>query len=193
MTTPTSELSFSICIYCASRLGANPEFAKVAALVGTWIGEHHARLVFGGGRAGLMGILADAALTAGAPVSGVIPRALVEREHAHRGCTELVIAETMDERKRGMAARADCFLALPGGVGTFEEFFETWSWHELGYHHKPIGLLNLGGYYDGLLAFLRHCVAQGLMNDQQMRSIQVDSDWRTLLEKLQHASHGVTA
>lgn len=189
----TPPFSFSICIYCASRRGSDPNFATVAAQVGTWIGQQHGRLVFGGGRAGLMGVLADAVLAAGAPVVGVIPRALVEREHAHRGCTELRVVETMDERKRQMAERSDCFLALPGGIGTLEEFFETWSWYALGYHQKPLGLLNLDGYYDGLIRFLHDCVGHGLMNERQMQSIQIDSDWRKLLEKLRSAAETDTA
>lgn len=188
MTSPkTLTPRFSICVYCASRIGSGPDFAAAAVQIGTWIGRQRGRLVFGGGRAGLMGVLADAALAAGAPVVGVIPRALVEREHAHRGCTELRVVETMDERKRQMAERSDCFLALPGGIGTLEEFFETWSWYALGYHHKPLGLLNLNGYYDGLIRFLHDCVDHGLMNDRQMQLVRIDSDWRALLEKLRDA------
>src|SRR5690606_2812172 len=123
-----SEPAFSICVYCGSRPGEAQAFADVAAQVGHWIGRHGGQLVYGGGRAGLMGVVADATLAAGGRVVGIIPRVLVEREHAHRGCHELHVVETMHERKRQMAERADAFLALPGGIGTFEEFFETWTW-----------------------------------------------------------------
>jgi uncharacterized protein (TIGR00730 family) len=112
------------------------------------------QLVYGGGRNGLMGITADATLAAGGRVIGVIPRALVEKEWAHTGCTELHIVETMHERKQMMAEKADAFVALPGGIGTFEEFFEVWTWRQLGYHNKPIGLLNTADYYKPMLNFL---------------------------------------
>lgn len=176
--------AFSICVYCGSRPGSTPAFAQTAALVGRWIGEHGGQLVYGGGRGGLMGVVADAALDAGARVVGVIPRALVEREHAHRGCTELLIVDTMHERKRLMAEHADAFLALPGGIGTFEEFFEAWTWRQLGYHDKPVGLLNQDGYYDALLDFLRHGVGSGFMDEGQMRLIAANAQWQPLLEHL---------
>ena len=175
---------FSICVYCGSRVGTDPAFAALAAQVGQWIGAHGGQLVYGGGHNGLMGVLADAALAAGARVIGVIPRALVEREHAHRGCTELLVVETMHERKRLMAEHADAFLALPGGIGTFEEFFEAWTWRQLGYHDKPIGLLNQNGYYDALLAFIAHSVESGFMDASQLALIHADPDWRALLQKL---------
>mgnify|MGYP001164677491 CR=1 FL=1 len=180
--------AFSICIYCGSRPGTEPAFADTAAQVGDWIGRHGGQLVYGGGRAGLMGVVADATLAAGGRAVGVIPRALVEREHAHRGCTELIVVETMHERKRIMAERADAFLALPGGIGTFEEFFEAWTWRQLGYHDKPTGLLNQDGYYDALLAFLRHSVASGFMGAAQMALIEIGSDWRALLQALVHSA-----
>ncbi|MCB2033508.1 MAG: TIGR00730 family Rossman fold protein, partial [Ottowia sp.] len=156
--------AFSVCVYCGSRPGADPAFAEVADQVGRWIGAHGGQLVYGGGRSGLMGVVADATLATGGRVVGVIPRALVEREHAHRGCTELLIVDTMHERKRLMAERADAFLALPGGIGTFEEFFEAWTWRQLGYHDKPIGLLNQNGYYDALLRFVEGSMAGGFMD-----------------------------
>ena len=148
--------------------------------------------MFGGGHNGLMGIMADAALAAGGRVVGVIPKALVEKEWAHNGCTELHIVENMHERKRVMAERADAFLALPGGIGTMEEFFEVWTWRQLGYHDKPVGLLNLDGYYDSLLVFLASSVKQGFMSDWQMELIRTDSDAERLLEALVQAS-GMTA
>ena len=183
-----SEPAFSICVYFGSRPGEAQAFADVAAQVGHWIGRHGGQLVYGGGRAGLMGVVADATLAAGGRVVGIIPRVLVEREHAHRGCHELHVVETMHERKRQMAERADAFLALPGGIGTFEEFFETWTWRQLGYHDKPVGLLNQDGYYDAMLSFLQHSVASGFMGAAQMALIEVGTDWRALLGALVHAT-----
>lgn len=187
MNTPV----FSLCVYCGSRHGANPAFADTARQVGEWIGRHGGQLVYGGGHNGLMGLVADATLAAGGRVVGVIPRALVEREYAHRGCSELHVVDTMHERKRMMAERADAFLALPGGIGTLEEFFEVWTWRQLGYHDKPVGLLNVDGYYDGLMAFMGTSTEQQFMGPWQMDLIRVDADWRRLLPDLVQAG-GVT-
>ena len=180
--------AFSICVYCGSRTGLNPEFAAVAVQVGTWIGQHSGQLVYGGGKSGLMGIVADATLKAGGRVVGVIPKALVEKEWAHHGCTELHIVDTMHDRKRMMAERADAFLALPGGIGTFEELFEVWTWRQLGYHDKPIGLLNTAGYYDPLLGFLGHAVDEQFLGDWQMALIHAESDPERLLKQLVQAA-----
>ena len=185
-------ISFSLCVYCGSRSGNSPEFADLARQVGRWIGQHGGQLVYGGGRSGLMGILADAALDAGARVIGVIPKALVEKEYAHTGCTELHIVETMHERKRIMAEHADAFLALPGGIGTLEEFFEVWTWRQLGYHDKPVGLLNLNGFYDSLLGFLQSAVGNGFMSEWQMGLIRTGSDAPLLMQALVQAA-GTTA
>lgn len=194
MTSATNltKPAFSLCVYCGSRPGHDPKFAVLAEAVGRWIGEHGGQLVYGGGHNGLMGILADAALAAGARVIGVIPKALVEREWAHQGCTELHIVENMHERKHLMAEHADAFLALPGGIGTLEEFFEVWSWRQLGYHNKPVGLLNQDGFYDSLLAFLNSAVQNGFMSDWQMDLIRSDSQATLLLEALVQAA-GTTA
>ena len=181
---PATAPAFSICVYCGSRPGANPAFADAAAGVGRWIGERGGQLVYGGGRSGLMGVVADAALAAGGRVIGVIPQALVDREQAHRGCTELHVVDTMHERKRRMAERADAFLALPGGIGTMEEFFEIWTWRQLGYHGKPVGLLNVDGYYDALLQFLQTGVRAGFMDDAQMASVATHDRWQALLPEL---------
>jgi hypothetical protein len=175
---------FSLCVYCGSRPGSNPLHPAVARQVGQWIGQHGGQLVYGGGRAGLMGIVAEATLQAGGRVVGIIPQALVEREWAYQACTELHIVDTMHARKRMMAERADAFVALPGGIGTLEEFFEVWTWRQLGYHDKPVGLLNSGGYYDGLLAFMQQAVRQQFMNDWQMEFIRVANDAPTLLRQL---------
>ena len=176
--------AFSLCVYCGSRPGKDAAFAETAHQVGQWIGAHDGQLVYGGGRNGLMGIVADATLAAGGRVIGVIPKALVEKEWAHTGCTELHIVDTMHERKRIMAEHADAFLSLPGGIGTLEEFFEVWTWRQLGYHAKPVGLLNLNGYYTDLLVFLASSVKSGFMSDWQMELIHVGTDAERVLEQL---------
>ena len=129
-------------------------------------------------------MVADATLAAGGQVIGVIPKALVEKEWAHRGCTELHVVDTKHDRKRMMAERADAFLALPGGIGTFEEFFEVWTWRQLGYHDKPVGLLNIEGLYDGLEGFLSATVRAGFVNDWQMDLIRTSRDAEDLLQNL---------
>jgi uncharacterized protein (TIGR00730 family) len=174
----------SICVYCGSRPGARPEYAEAARAVGTEIGRRGWQLVYGGGRAGLMGIVADAALAAGATVVGVIPESLMGRELGHRGLTELHVVQTMHERKLMMAERSDAFVALPGGIGTFEELFEVWSWRQLGYHDKPLSLLNVASYYDTLLEFLRDSERLGLMTKEQLALLQVGSDPLALLDEL---------
>lgn len=179
--------TFSVCVYCGSRSGLNPAYAAAAAQVGHWIGAHGGQLVYGGGKSGLMGIVADAALQSGARVVGVIPKALVEKEWAHRGCTELHIVDTMHDRKRMMAERADAFLALPGGIGTFEELFEVWTWRQLGYHDKPIGILNIAGYYDRLLDFLASSVTEQFLGDWQMALVRSSDKYQVLLEDLVQA------
>jgi uncharacterized protein (TIGR00730 family) len=176
--------AFSLCVYCGSRPGVEPAWAEQAVLVGQWIARHGGELVYGGGHNGLMGIVADAALQAGGRVVGVIPQALVDKEYAHRGCTELHIVQTMHERKHMMAERSDAFLALPGGIGTLEEFFEVWTWRQLGYHDKPIGLLNHHGFYDGLLEFLQQTVSSGFMGPWQMDLVQVGQTPDALLKSL---------
>ncbi len=179
--------AFSICVYCGSRPGENPLFVDAAKAVGQWIGERGGQLVYGGGRSGLMGTVAEAARVAGARVVGVIPQMLVDQEHANHACDELHIVQTMHERKALMAERSDAFLALPGGIGTFEELFEVWTWRQLGYHDKPIGVLNVAGYYGGLLEFLRTSVASGFMGDWQMGLMETGSDVHALLPALVQA------
>ena len=179
---------FSVAVYCGSRAGTLPHYAAMAEATGSWIGRHGGQLVYGGGKSGLMGVVADATLRAGGRVVGVIPTALVAREWAHQDCTELHVVETMHERKRMMAERSDAFLALPGGIGTLEELFEVWTWRQLGYHDKPVGLLNVDGYYDALLAFLATSVRQGFMQDWQMELIRTDSDPSLLLPDLVQAA-----
>ena len=182
-----AEPAFSICVYCGSRPGENTLFADAARAVGQWIGERGGQLVYGGGRSGLMGVVAESARVAGARVVGVIPQMLVDQEHANLACDELHIVQTMHERKAMMAERSDAFLALPGGIGTFEELFEVWTWRQLGYHNKPIGVLNVADYYDGLLEFLRTSVTSGFMGDWQMGLMETGSDAHVLLPALVQA------
>ena len=179
-----AEPAFSVCVYCGSRPGDNPAYTQVAQAVGQWIGDHQGQLVYGGGRSGLMGTVAEATRLAGGRVVGVIPQALVDKELANRQCDELHIVQTMHERKAMMAERSDAFLALPGGIGTFEELFEVWTWRQLGYHDKPLGLLNVAGYYDGLLGFLETSVASGFMGEWQMGLLHSGSDASELLQSL---------
>ncbi len=179
---------FSICVYCGSRLGADPHYAAVATEVGQWIGQHGGQLVYGGGRNGLMGLLADSTRAAGGRVVGVIPSALVEREWAHEGCDELHVVDTMHERKRMMMDRADAFLALPGGIGTFEELFEVWAWRQLGYHDKPIGILSSRGYYERMMSFMQDVVQEGFVGDWQMQLVQMGDEAAPLLRQLVQAA-----
>ena len=151
----------SICVYCGSRAGVDPAYAAAAREVGTLLGRMGAQLVYGGGRAGLMGILADAALAAGAPVVGVIPQALMSRELGHADITELHVVETMHERKKVMYMNSDAILVLPGGGGSLDEFFEVLTWRQLGLHAKPIVLLNTEGYWDPLLALIDRIIGEG--------------------------------
>jgi uncharacterized protein (TIGR00730 family) len=176
--------AFSVCVYCGSKPGLEPQFAQVAQQVGQWIGQHGGQLVYGGGKAGLMGVVAQATLEAQGRVVGIIPKALMEREMAFTQCQELIVVETMHERKRLMAERSDVFVALPGGIGTLEELFEVWTWRQLGYHDKPIGILNTAGYFNHLLAFLKTSVTQELLSDWQMNLVQIDESPLTLLPDL---------
>ncbi|MGJ7606770.1 TIGR00730 family Rossman fold protein [Variovorax sp. LT1R20] len=175
---------FSICVYCGSRPGERPEFSEAAKAVGQWIGQHGGQLVYGGGRTGLMGTVAEATRLAGGRVVGIIPKALVDKELANPLCDELHVVDTMHERKAMMGERADAFIALPGGIGTFEELFEIWTWRQLGYHDKPTGILNTAGYYDKLLDFLAHSVREGFMGDWQMQLIRTGTDATDLLTTL---------
>jgi uncharacterized protein (TIGR00730 family) len=180
--------AFSVCVYCGSKPGASPLYAAVAQEVGQWIGQHGGQLVYGGGRNGLMGLVADSTRAAGGRVVGVIPSALVEREWAHEGCDELHVVDTMHERKKMMMERADAFLTLPGGIGTFEELFEVWAWRQLGYHDKPIGILSSNGYYQRMLAFMHQVVQEGFMGEWQMDLVQVGDRAAPLLQQLVQAA-----
>ncbi len=179
---------FRVCVYCGSQPGHDARFAQAARDVGMALGRAGLGLVYGGGRAGLMGAVADAALAAGAPVLGIIPERLMARELGHPRLQELRVVGTMHERKHGMADAADAFLALPGGLGTLEELFEVWTWHQLGYHRKPVGLLNVAGFFDPLLAFLQRSVEAGFVSAANLATLQVDDDATRLLARLKAAS-----
>lgn len=183
----------SLCVFCGSRPGQRPAFAAAARGVGTSIAHLGWQLVYGGGRAGLMGELADAALAGGARVVGVIPQSLMQRELGHAGLSELHVVQTMHERKRLMAEASDAFLALPGGIGTMEELFEVWTWRQLGYHDKPLGLLNTDRYYDQLLAFVAHTTAAGFLGAPHRALLQVDANTEPLLQRLGRLAADATA
>ncbi|MBV8889029.1 MAG: TIGR00730 family Rossman fold protein [Alphaproteobacteria bacterium] len=150
-----------LCVYCGSSLGVAPQHRAAAAELGERLATAGIGLVFGGGRVGLMGVLADAALAAGGHVTGIIPAGLRDAELAHRGVSELVVVANMHERKRQMAERADAFAVLPGGIGTLDETFEIMTWHQLGLHSKPVWIVDIGGYWQPLLKIFDHLTAEG--------------------------------
>jgi uncharacterized protein (TIGR00730 family) len=152
-----------LCVFCGSNDGVRPLYREAATDLGRHLAEAGIELVYGGGKVGLMGAVADAVLAAGGRVTGIMPRALVEKEIGHAGLTTLHVVGSMHERKAMMADLADGFVALPGGLGTFEEMFEVWTWGQLGYHRKPLAVLNAGGFYDGLLGFLDRVVEEGFV------------------------------
>lgn len=179
-----------LAVFLASSDGHDPAYAGLAAAVGTDLARRGIGLVYGGGRTGLMSVVADAALKAGGEVIGVIPRSMIEREWAHEGVTELVVCDTMHERKAIMADRADAFAALPGGLGTLEEIFEVWSWRQLGFHAKPVGLLDAGGFWTPLLDALRGISAAGFLAASTLDDLAVAPDLPGLLEALEQRLGG---
>ena len=175
----------SICVFCGASAGRGGLYRAAAEAAGGALAARGIRLVYGGGRLGLMGAVADAALAAGGEVVGVIPRGLVDRELAHPGLGELVVVETLHERKFEMEERADAFVALPGGLGTLEELAEVLSWAQLDLHAKPIGLLGPGDYWAPLMAWLDHAVAEGFISAHHRGLLQVDTDLVALLERFE--------
>lgn len=176
-----------IAVFCGARTGTGASYRDDAAIAGRLIADRGMTLVYGGGGTGLMGAVADAVLAGGGHVIGVIPQRLVDREVAHKGIQELLVVETMHERKAQMAMLADAFLVLPGGIGTLEELMEIYTWQYLGYHGKPIGLLNTGDFYGPFLRFLEHSVVQGFLDADTLGRLIVSDDPEELLEKLMRA------
>jgi uncharacterized protein (TIGR00730 family) len=177
----------TLCVFCGSRTGGRTEYAEAARALGAELAARGIGIVYGGGRLGLMGTLADAALAGGGRVTGVIPEALVARELGHTGTTELKIVPSMHARKALMAELADGFIALPGGYGTFEELFEVVTWAQLGIHDKPIGLLDVAGYFRGILSMVDHAVAEGFIQEEQRSLVVAAATLPELLERMSTA------
>ncbi len=171
-----------VCVFCGSNAGARVEYTGAARAVGRILAKRGLGVVFGGGNVGLMAEVANAALAEGGKVIGIIPGVLVEKELAHTGVTDLRVVESMHERKAMMADLSDAFIALPGGWGTLEELFETVTWAQLGFHEKPVGLLNVRGYYDGMLRFLDHAVAEGFLKAKHRALLLVHDTPEALLD-----------
>ena len=173
-----------ICVFCGSAIGNQPVYREVAVAMGSLLARRGIGLVYGGGHVGLMGVVADACLAAGGEVIGVIPQALADREIAHARLTELHVVDSMHTRKAMMADLSDAFVAMPGGVGTFEEFFEAVTWTQLGLHRKPCGLLNAGAFYTPLAAFIDQAVSEGFIKPVHRAFIVVDDNPERLLDTL---------
>jgi uncharacterized protein (TIGR00730 family) len=173
-----------VCIYCGSSTGNNPIYRDVAVAMGSLLAQRRIGLVYGGGHVGLMGVIADACLAGGGEVIGVIPQSLADREIAHTGLSDLRVVDSMHTRKAMMADLSDAFIAMPGGVGTFEEFFEAVTWMQLGLHRKPCGLLNAGAFYTPLVAFIDQAVSEGFIKPIHRSMITVDDNPERLLDTL---------
>lgn len=173
-----------VCVYCASNDGARPEYVAAARALGRAIATRGMCVVYGGGRVGLMGALADAALAAGGEVVGVMPHALVQREVAHHGLTALHVVDSMHERKAMLADMSDAFIAMPGGLGTLEEFFETWTWAQLGVHQKPVGLLDVEGYWQPLIRMLEHATTEGFVRGTPQEWLVMEREADDMLDRL---------
>lgn len=174
----------SICVFCGASPGANPIYAEAAAELGRTLAKAGITLVYGGGEVGLMGVVADAAMAAGGEVIGVIPQSLQDSEIGHKGLSRLEVVSGMHARKARMAELSDAFIALPGGLGTLEELFEVWTWGQLGYHGKPLGLLEVNGFYGKLIGFLDHLVEERFVRSQHRSMLQVRDTPAELLEAL---------
>jgi uncharacterized protein (TIGR00730 family) len=174
----------TVAVFCSARDNLAPAFVHAARDIGTLLATRRIGIVYGGGGGGLMGELATAALHAGGRVTGVIPRSMVEAEKAHRGVSELIVIDTMHERKQIMADRADAFLALPGGVGTLDEIFEAITWNQLAIHDKPVGFLDVDGFYAPLRAFLDHAHAGGFIPESTMKRLKFESRPESLLKSV---------
>jgi len=185
-----------LAVYCGSAPGADPAFAEAARELALLMVERKIDLVYGGGKLGLMGIVADTVLDNGGCAYGVIPQALVDHEVAHRGCTELYTVANMHERKAKMTDLADAFVCLPGGIGTLDEMFEAWTWNALGYHAQPFCLLNVHGFWDGLAGFMDHVVYSGFLSEaRRLQLLKADTPAQALDlldEAVKSAAQGVT-
>ncbi|WP_323121629.1 LOG family protein [Burkholderia alba] len=175
----------SVCIYCGSAAGNKPVYANAAQALGRALAQADLTLVYGGGRVGLMGVIADAVLAAGGRAIGVIPKLLVDKEVGHAGLTELHVVPDMHHRKKMMADLSDAFVAMPGGAGTLEEFFEVYTWAQLGYHRKPVALYNIDGFYDPLIALLQHTVDEGFMQRAYLDALCIDAAAEPLIGQLE--------
>ena len=173
-----------IAIYCGSSRGLDPIYATMAAEIATYLAKQSIGIVYGGGNVGIMGVIADAALAAGGEVIGVIPESLLAKELGHGGVTELHVTRTMHERKQKMVDLSDAFIALPGGFGTLDELFETLTWLQLGFHGKPVGLLNVAGFFDHLLTFLDHMSTTGFLKPEHRSSLITETDPEALLQAI---------
>jgi uncharacterized protein (TIGR00730 family) len=178
-----------LCVFCGSSTGASEVYSRIAGELGRAMAKRHVGLVFGGGHIGLMGVLADAVLAAGGRAWGVIPQALVDKELAHGGLTELHVVSSMHQRKARMADLADGFIALPGGFGTADELFEVLTWRQLGIHAKPIGILNVAGFFDPLLAWLDQTVREGFLLKDHRRLVQEADEPERLLDLVECSPH----
>ena len=174
----------SICVFCGASPGARPVYHEAAETLGRSLAERGVTLIYGGGAVGLMGVVADAALAAGGEVIGIIPQSLERAEIGHKGLTRLEVVDGMHARKARMAELADAFIALPGGLGTLEELFEVWTWGQLGYHAKPLGLLEVNGFYSKLGDFLDHLVAERFVREQHRDILQVGDSPSELLARM---------
>jgi uncharacterized protein (TIGR00730 family) len=181
---PRAALLRSVCVFCGSKSGDDPAYARAARQLGQLLAQRALTLVYGGGQIGLMGALADAALQAGGRVVGVIPQLLASVELVHPRATQMHVVESMHARKAQMTALADAFIALPGGYGTLEELLETITWAQLGIHRKPIGLLNVQGYYDPLVQFIQQAVSRGFVRAEHLQLFVVEPEPATLLDRL---------
>ena len=181
-----------LAVYCGSAAGSQPGFAEATRATASAMVSRGVDLVYGGGRLGLMGLIADSVIEGGGRVYGVIPTALVDLEVAHTGLTELHTVETMHERKAKMTDLADAFIALPGGIGTLDELFEAWSWNALGYHKKPFCLLNVDGFWDGMIAFIDHATESGFLSAQRRSQLLVATSPEQALDLLDEAAAAAT-
>lgn len=172
----------SVCVFCGASIGSNPAYRKAAVALGEAIARRGLTLVYGGGAVGLMGTVADAAMAAGGEVVGIIPQSLVDAEVGHNGLSRLEVVDGMHARKARMAELSDAFIALPGGLGTLEELFEVWTWGQLGYHAKPLGLLDVNGFYTKLGGFLDHIVEEGFVRPQHRAMLLLGEQADALLD-----------